>query len=457
LNSAGPRVGRNRPALLLAVAGLWLGAVAEAAPLVEAEPSRVVLGAGVPVRITVRGAGGALHGVASAGTLIAAPGTPGTVQFLWTPPPPRAPFVAVFAFWESGPLSLGSVTTLTLPCSARTELAIDTEPGARVTVEIAGAHFGPRRADGRGKLRMPVEVPPLAHEARITAEVGEQGKVRVIPLAVAASPWLWVIQPSPVDTAALAQAMLVAPEEISPDFVVTSSSAQLDRQSAESNRVLYRILPEAGTSHLTLEAALPGEGAARAATRAEVLAPPAPLSAIPPVTAPVPQGRELEIGAALGVFYAGGSNVGPAFAATLSVAPWHFPLFLELELGVRAAWFSDPVGGLGNASSTLVVFPIDLAVRGTVWSGGPWALDLRTGGGLLLGTNWVSTDFGQGSSTAMTGYEVFGAVQVSYRAGAFLPYAELRGAYALVTGAGVTANPGGLVFLLGFHWLRGLH
>jgi hypothetical protein len=441
---------------VLGLGVFWLGTAAQAAPQVDAEPSRVVLGAGGQVRITVRGAGGELHGVASAGTLSGAPSTAGTAQFFWTPPPPRAPFVAVFAFWESGPLSLGSVTTLTLPCSARTELAIDTEPGARVTVEIAGAHFGPRRSDGRGKLRMPVEVPPLAHEARITAEVGEQGKVRVIPLAVAASPWLWVVQPSPIDPAAPAQAMLVAPEEIPAGFAVTSSGAQLDRQASETNRILYRILPDTALGQLTLSAALPGEGVPRATASPQVQTLQVPVSVVPTAAPPVPQGRELEVGAAVGIFYAGGSNLGPAFSATFSIAPWRFPLFLEAELGVRAAWFSSPVGGLGNASSTLVVFPIDLAVRGTVWSGGHWALDLRAGGGLVLGTNWVSTDFGQSSSTAMTGYEVFGAVQVSYRAGAFLPYAELRGAYALVTGTGATANPGGLVFLLGFHWLRSL-
>ena len=82
-----------------------------------------------------------------------------------------ATIVAIFPIVSSTTLGLRSVTTLPLPCSGRTELAIDTEPSARVTVEIGGAHFGPRRADARGKLRMPVEVAPSAREARITAEV----------------------------------------------------------------------------------------------------------------------------------------------------------------------------------------------------------------------------------------------------------------------------------------------
>lgn len=446
------RASRGHPTLLFAVVGLLLGVRGRAAPLVEAEPSRVVLGNGAQVRITVRGVGGDLRGAASAGTLVPGPSEQGVVRFLWTPPPARAPFVAVLAFWEGAPLSLGSVTTLTLPCSAHTELAIDTEPGARVTVEIAGAHFGPRRSDAKGKLRMPVEVPPLAHEARITAEVGEQGKVRVVPLPVAPSPWLWVTEPTTLAAGAAGQALLVAPEELPQDFVVSSSTAQLERQGAEADRVLYSLLPQPGTRRVTLEAARPAEGTPRATATVEVMGAPPEV----PVAATRPQGRELQLGAALGAFYSGGSNVGPAFAMTLSLAPWRFPLFLELELGVRAAWFSSTVSGLGSGTSTLVLFPIEAAARGPVWSNAHWSLEVRGGGGLLLGTNWVSTDFGQGLSNALTGWEVFAAVQLGYRTGTFVPYVELRGAYAVASGTGVSANPGGLVVLLGFHWLRSL-
>lgn len=446
------RPSRGHPTLVFTVLGLLLSVHAQAAPLVEAEPSRVVLGNGAHVRMTVRGAGGELHGAASAGTLVPGPSEHGAVHFLWTPPPARAPFLAVFAFWEGGPLSLGGVTTLTLPCSAHTELAIDTEPGARVTVEIAGAHFGPRRSDARGKLRMPVEVPPLAHEARITAEVGEQGKVRVVPLPVAASPWLWVTEPTTLEAGAVGQALLVAPEDLGPDFVVRSSTAELEQQAAEADRALYRLIPQPGTRGVTLEAARQGERTPRASATVEVTAAP-PEAA---VAAPAPQGRELQLGAALGAFYSGGSNVGPVFAVTFSLAPWRVPLFLELELGVRAAWFSSAISGLGSATSTLVVFPIELAARGPVWSNAHWSLQVRGGGGLLLGTNSVSTDFGQGLSNALTGWEVFAAVQLGYRTGTFLPYAELRGAYAVASGTGVSANPGGLLVLLGFHWLRSL-
>ncbi len=350
---------------------------------------------------------------------------------------------------------MDSVTTLTLPCSGRTELAIDTEPGARVTVEIAGAHFGPRRADARGKLRMPVEVAPQAREARITAEVGDQGKVRVVPLTRASNPWAWVVQPSTLGAGTTGQAMLLAPEEIDSRLVVTASGGQLERQAAEPSRVLYQLNPRPGAPRVTLEAALPGEEMPRAIATVDVLAlSPVAQSAPPPAQ---PGGRELEVGAAVGFFWAGGNNLGPAFAANFALAPWRIPLYLEVELGIRAAWFSNPVAGLGTASSTLVVFPIDVGVRGLVWRAGQWSVELHAGGGIFLGTNWVSSNFGQSSSDPLTGWEIFGGAQLSYRAGAFFPYVELRGAYAAVTGTGLNANPGGLVFLLGFHWRGGLH
>jgi hypothetical protein len=437
----------------LGLAALLFALRSQAAPLVEAEPSRVVLGAGTQVRISVRGGGGQLHGVASAGTLVQSSPEGGAVRFLWTPPEARAPFVAVFAFWEGSPLALDSVTTLNLACSSRTELAIDTEPGARVTVEIAGAHFGPRRADGRGKLRVPVEVAPLAHEARITAEVGEQGKVRVVPLPVAPSPWVWVVQPETLAPGSVGQAMLVAPEELPQALVLRTTGGELEREATEPNRSLYRVVPQPGASRVTFEAALSGEGMARAGAMVEVLA---SALAAPLEPSSWPAGRELQLGAAVGSFFAGGHNVGPAFAATLSVAPWRFPLYLELELGIRAAWLSGTVSALGPATSTLVLLPIEAAVRGPVWASGRWTIDLRTGGGLLLGTNWVSSDFGQSSANAATGWEVFAAAQVSYRAGTFQPFAEVRGGYAAATGSGLTANPGGLVVLLGFRWLRSL-
>jgi hypothetical protein len=447
------RASGARTGLSLGLAALLLPTVANAAPQVEAEPSRLVLGASMQVRITVRGTGGRVHGVASAGTLVPVSSGDGAVRFLWTAPEARAPFVAVFAFWEGQSLALSSVTTLALACSSRTELAIDTEPGARVTVEIAGSHFGPRRADARGKLRMPVEVAPLAHEARITAEVGEQGKVRVVPLPVAPSPWVWVLEPATLAPGMEGQAMLVAPEEIPPNVLLRISGGELQREAAETNRTLYRLLPEPEASRVTLEAAFAGETKPRASATVEVVA--SPTVTLAPSPSPA-VGRQLEVGAALGGFFAGGRNVGPALIATVSVAPWRIPISLELELGVRAAWFSSAVSGLGTASSALVVFPIEVAVRGPVWSSGRFSLELRTGGGLLLGTNWVSSDFGQSVSEAATGWEVFGAAQLNYRAGSFLPYAELRGAYAVVTGNGLTANPGGLVFLVGFHWLRSL-
>src|SRR5499427_9568013 len=61
--------------------------------------------------------------------------------------------LVLFAFWTGEAPTLADVTVLALPCSGRTELAIETEPSAQVTVEVAGARFGPRRADRQGRLK----------------------------------------------------------------------------------------------------------------------------------------------------------------------------------------------------------------------------------------------------------------------------------------------------------------
>src|SRR5262249_48455102 len=126
---------------------LAISTSAQAAPVVEAEPSRLVLGPRARAEITVRESGPGLHGAVSMGTLGAGTSGGDFTRFYWTPPADtRAPALVLFAFWNGDSPTLGDITVLGLPCSGRTELAIETEPSAQVTVEVAGARLGPRRA-----------------------------------------------------------------------------------------------------------------------------------------------------------------------------------------------------------------------------------------------------------------------------------------------------------------------
>src|SRR5262249_10935039 len=159
-----------RPVLIPELLTLSALTPAQAAPVVEAEPSRLILGPKARAEITVRGAGPGLRAAVSMGTLGPGVSGDGFTRFVWTPPADaRAPALVLFAFWSGDAPSLSDITVLSLPCAVRTDLSIETEPSARVTVEVAGARFGPRRADGQGRLKMPVEVGPNAHEARVIA------------------------------------------------------------------------------------------------------------------------------------------------------------------------------------------------------------------------------------------------------------------------------------------------
>ncbi|HEY1908249.1 MAG TPA: hypothetical protein VGG91_19520, partial [Myxococcaceae bacterium] len=132
-----------RPVALPGLLTVLLCLEAQAAPVVEAEPSRVVLGPRARAEITVRNGGPGLRGAVSMGTLTAASSGDEFTRFVWTPPPDaRAPALVLFAFWTGEAPTLADVTVLALPCSGRTELAIETEPSAQVTVEVAGARFG---------------------------------------------------------------------------------------------------------------------------------------------------------------------------------------------------------------------------------------------------------------------------------------------------------------------------
>ncbi|MGZ3478769.1 MAG: hypothetical protein ACXU81_00370 [Myxococcaceae bacterium] len=227
-----------------------------AAPVVEAEPSRLVLGPRARAEITVRNAGSGLRAAVSMGTLT--PGTSGEdlTRFFWTPPSDaRAPALVLFAFWSGDAPALSDITVLALPCAGRTELAIDTEPGARVTVEVAGSRFGPRRADAQGRLRMPVEVGPSAHEARVIAELADQSKIRVLPLTLPPSPWLLALSPQTSVDGAPVHALLVVPDiEESAGTELVADGGRVEREQEAGRRLLLRITPEPSRSSVALAA-----------------------------------------------------------------------------------------------------------------------------------------------------------------------------------------------------------
>lgn len=437
-----------RPALLPALLTLAILTPARAAPVVEAEPSRLVLGPRARAEITVRNAAPGLRGAVSIGTLT--PGTSGGdfARFLWTPPADaRAPTLVLFAFWSGETPTLSDITVLGLPCAGRTELSIETEPSAQVTVEVAGARFGPRRADRQGRLKLPVEVGPHAHEARVIAELSDQSKIRVLPLTLPPSPWLLALSPESSAEGAPVHALLVVPDtEESPGTELVGDGARIEREQEMGRRLLLRVTPDSSRSTVTL-AARTLDGSVRAETTLDVVrAVPSPPVAAPP---PRPPPGRWVLGGAIGGYAGGGSNAGPQGALTVGYGLAGLPLVLELELGLRAQSMSTQVGTLGVQQSSLLVFPLEVAARWEAVAVGIFRLGVRGGGGLLFGSHHLSSTFDAELTEGALGWELFGAVQAGLQLGPVEPFLEVRAALSKLSTDHLEARPGGGIFSVG--------
>jgi len=441
-----------RPAPLLAlsiqVISAFAAASAHAAPVVEAEPSRLVLGPRARAEITIRESAQDLHGAVSVGTLLAGASGEDFTRFTWTPPPDlRAPTLVLFAFWTGESPTLADVTVLALPCAGRTDLAIETEPSAQVTVEVAGARFGPRRADRQGRLKLPVEVGPHAHEARVIAELSDQSKIRVLPLSLPPSPWLLVTSPASSTDGSPVHVVLVVPDtEESAGIELVSEGAKVEQLQTVGRRLLYRVTPDRDRSSIPLVARTL-DGSARAQMTLEVVRPVAATPVAAPPTPP-PPGRWV-LGGTIGGYVGGGSNAGPQGAFVVGYGLPKLPLVLELELGIRHQSMSTQVGTLGVQTSSLTVFPIELAVRWEALSAGTFRLGIRAGAGLLAGIHHLSSTFDSELSEGALGWEVFGSLQAGLQVGPVEPYLEIRPTLSKVSTDHLEARPGGGVFSVG--------
>ncbi|MDI7267587.1 MAG: hypothetical protein QME96_06305 [Myxococcota bacterium] len=116
-----------------------------------------------PIRITAPRSVRSLRGVASAGRLDdierREPGVFETTLLLPRIDSPRVLVVLIHGEGYAGAVGI--------PVWISTELQVEAEPGATVTVEIAGEQYGPVRAQGR-RVAIPVEVPPGVPAARAT-------------------------------------------------------------------------------------------------------------------------------------------------------------------------------------------------------------------------------------------------------------------------------------------------
>src|SRR5689334_3377102 len=121
----------------------------------QATPARVVV-RGLPKRVR------SLHMWSSVGSVtdaqvIEGGGDEGSrIEALYHPPEAGAPTYAVVAAWDE---TSGEAGVTTVELAGRTEIPVESEPGAQVSASVGGQH-ATARADGRGHARVVLWVRP---------------------------------------------------------------------------------------------------------------------------------------------------------------------------------------------------------------------------------------------------------------------------------------------------------
>jgi hypothetical protein len=135
---------------------------------VRAFPGRLVLGVDAQARLEIRAQRGArLRPFASVGAVAdLREVAPGRWTATYTPPPRRAPQVAIVAFRDEDGDEIGFTA---LPLFGRQGVRVETRPSAKVSMHVAGVSFPPVRADAQGRATLPIQVPPGVTTALLVA------------------------------------------------------------------------------------------------------------------------------------------------------------------------------------------------------------------------------------------------------------------------------------------------
>ncbi|HET6922472.1 MAG TPA: hypothetical protein VFI16_04925 [Anaeromyxobacteraceae bacterium] len=170
----------------------WLASLLLAAsgePAIGWTPRRVVLGetTRLPLRVRVPGAapGAPPPRLRASEGILGDPERSGAEE--WTAPLDLPgggpPLLAIVSAVHEGPGERAQVAFAAIPLRGRAAVPVETEPGARVVIDLGGDLIGPFTADERGRLEVPVDVPPGVTSARVRA-AGPGGRTdRVVELA----------------------------------------------------------------------------------------------------------------------------------------------------------------------------------------------------------------------------------------------------------------------------------
>ncbi len=414
---------------------------------ISLEPSSVLPGSGATVSVAVRlpRAGARLASAVNAGTLEALDGPSAAERhFVWTPPSTRSPMTALLVFWIEERGSPPEVSLARIPLVGHTTLEVHTEPSAQVRVEVAGASFGPAQADKRGRVEVPIDVPPGIQTVQVVAQAQGRLRTRTSPLDVPKSSRLAIaFSPQPLVLGEPSWLIVAGPDAWEPEKLeIELSGARLGAPSNAPARTVFQIAPVERTEELTAKASLRGDKSERAEVTARI----SPFQAQGPSG-----GAHFSASASAGGFYAGGSNSGAALAidGSYSLPAANGRFTLELELGFRNASLSAPVTGLGSVRSSVSALSIEVALRALFFERGPWAIHGRLGGGALPFRVSAQSSFQPSFTQSGVAPEGFASAQVGYRIRTVELFAELRGGIAPAKTSTLDAQLGGLLFALG--------
>ncbi|MBI3182915.1 MAG: hypothetical protein HYZ28_12330 [Myxococcales bacterium] len=431
---------------LLVLIGLLAGASAGAdPPAIEVEPRSLVLGTGSLARVTVRHAGDLpLRATVSLGSLSSSPDPLAAVQtFTYTPPPIRYPQRALLVFWTEDEEELPEAAWVEIPLVGRLDLAVATEPSAAVRVELAGATFGPVKADAAGAATVSIEVPPGVTSAKVLAESRSKGSIREVAIE----------QPGPGPAAAL-----LSPEPMHPDRGGWLWALHPDARAAEdiSAEVAGGSLTARGALALGFAYALEPDPKSKVA-RVTVGLAREPKDNWTVVEArlsrevPIPIGKlgRMSLEASAGAATAsGGLGFPVAIAAGFRLPPGRDRLSAELGGGYRALKLvsEDLTGKLESAVSAV---PIELSLRARLARYGPYLAYARAGGGLVPFSHKTRSSSQPDYSESALGYDAFAALQVSRRFNALELFGELRGILLPLKASRLNGDGSGVALLVG--------
>lgn len=247
----------------MALIGLLLAAS------LSAQPSRLVLGQDAGAELVVDAPA---HAVVALSTSVGGISEPRYDGDLWrarfTPPSRRAPAVAlILAVLEQG--GSRELLWLALPMSGSDTMEIETKPGAKVVADVAGSTIGPLVADARGRLRLPMVVPPGVKfgTLHITDKLGNQNEM---PLDLQPPPFTrlriaprreWVAAGDSLELEIFAVRPDGSPEERAPGVEAAEGEIEIERRLEAGTWLARFTAPAQGADVVIIDAKSAGQRA----------------------------------------------------------------------------------------------------------------------------------------------------------------------------------------------------